>query len=123
MPTQIPLINAAIKQQITTSRSLFGSVEFIKKDGTIRRITFLQSAMRLRIRGTARGKAWSMTMDARHPNLMRVWSVKDRDFRTVNLDTVLNVITHRQTTNYRRIPHRAAFLVVIPLYSGAHGGR
>ena len=115
MTTQIPLISEAIKRQIAGSKSLFGSVEFVKKDGSIRRITFLQSAIRLRVRGTTRGNAWSATMASNHPNLIRVWSVKDRGFRTVNLDTVLNVTTHKRTEVYRRLPHRD--FIPVPLAS------
>lgn len=106
---QIPLISDAIKAQISNSNCHFGSVEFIKKDGTLRRLVFQQSAMPARIKGTQRGNRWSLTMAMRHPNLMRVWSVHDRGFRTVNLDTVLNVTTRRQTVHYRRIPHRGVY--------------
>lgn len=106
---QIPLISDAIKYQINGSNCHFGSVEFIKKDGTLRRLTFQQAARLRRIKGTERGNKWSLTMATRHPNLIRVWSVHDLAFRTVNLDTVLNVTTNRQTVHYRRMPCRGVY--------------
>lgn len=113
MPTQTPLLSEAIRQHITGAKCHFGSVEFLKKDGTLRRLTFQQAAMPARIKGTARGNRWSFTMATRHPHLVRVWSVHDRGFRTVNLDTVLNVTTHRQTVTYRRLPPRDVFLYML----------
>ena len=108
---QTPLLNAVIRDHITATRAHFGSVEFIKKDGTLRRLTFQQAAMRFHVKGTERGQRAALTRARNHPNLLTVWDVHKRAFRTVNLDTVLSVTTHRERTDYRRIPYRGVHLM------------
>lgn len=98
------MLNEQIREHIRAPKAHFGSVEFIKKDGTVRRLTFQNAAMRFRVKNTERGVRASLTRARNHPNLVTVWDVNKRGFRTVNLDTVLHVRAAGQSRQYRRLP-------------------
>lgn len=97
-------LNDAIRAHLREPKAHFASVEFIKRDNTVRRLTFQNAAMPSRVKGTARGVRASLTRARNHPNLVTVWAVHERGWRTVNLDTVLCVRARGKTVQYRRLP-------------------
>lgn len=94
--------NDTIADHIRSCGARFGTVVYFKKDSTIRRLTYQMAAMPSRVLGTDRGQRASATRKANHPNLLTVWDVHKRAFRTVNLDTVLTVKAAGVVTRYRK---------------------
>ena len=97
-------LNDRIRDAIESCGNRFASVEFIKRDGTLRRVTIQQAAMAPRIKGTERGRRAAATRRENHPELLPVWDVHKRAFRSVNLATVLNVTIGGKTRHFRRLP-------------------
>ena len=72
----------------------FASVTFIKKDGTVRRMSVHPTALRNHVKGTAASEAAQAAAHTRavnNPHLLNVWDAKARAPRSVNLDTVLRI--------------------------------
>lgn len=71
----------------------FCGVEFVKKDGSLRRMQVQPAVLRFRGRGSAHaedtpGRRAARVRAARHPHLISVWDVKKRAPRTINLATL-----------------------------------
>lgn len=102
-------LNERIAAHIDACASRMGHVVFIKKDRSVRRLTFQQSAMPSRVKGTG-GDAVE-TRKANNPNLKTVWDMNATDkatgtrgaFRQVNLDTVATVKANGVTVRYREL--------------------
>lgn len=97
-------LNDRIRATIESCGNRFASVEFVKKDGTLRRVTIQQAAMAPRIKGTDRGRKAAAARRRNHPHLLIVWDVHKRAFRSVNLDTVLTVTVAGNVYRFRRLP-------------------
>ena len=94
-------INAKIAAHINAAGTKFGHVVFVKKDKTIRRLTFQLGAMPPRVKGTQ--PEITATRKANNPDNKTVWCVKARDFRSVNLNNVLTVKAGGVLTRYREL--------------------
>ena len=94
-------INESIRAHMWACGSKMGTVVYFKKDGSLRRLTFQLAAMAPRILGTERGVKAAATRKANHPHLMTVYDIHKRDFRTVDLRTVLTVKAGGKLTRYR----------------------
>lgn len=69
----------------------FISIEFIKKDGTYRKMNIQPAAGKFHVKGeTASEQAQraAQTRKENNPNLLNVWDVQKHAFRSVNMDTV-----------------------------------
>lgn len=96
------IVNETIRGHINTCGNHFGSVLYIKKDGTPRRLTFNVAAGPKRVRGTELGQRMRATRAANHPNLLPIWDVHKAGWRSINLDTVLTVQAGGKLTRYRQ---------------------
>lgn len=70
------------------------SVEFIKKDGSYRRMLVQSAATKFHLAGDlaeeshARG---AETRRARHPNLLNIWDMEKAAIRSINMDTIITI--------------------------------
>ena len=72
----------------------FVAVTFIKKDGTVRRMSVHPTAIRSRVKGVGASEVAQAATQRRaenNPHLLNVWDAKARAPRSVNLDTVLRI--------------------------------
>lgn len=74
------------------SNGKFFSVVFIKKDGTSRRMTCL-TGVKKHLKG-------GESTIAHKPNLLSVWDTEKREYRSVNLDTVLTARVSKQNHRF-----------------------
>ena len=83
---------SVVKAMLDTSRSRFMSVEFVKKDGTRRKMVINPRAVatHLAANPSKAGKRAAETRRINHPNLVPVWEV-GVGMRSINTDTVLKV--------------------------------
>lgn len=74
-----------MKTEVNTFKNLVGgkifSVEFIKKDGTIRKMT-------CRLGVTKHLKGGELTYNAAEKNYLIVYDIKTENYRTINLNTL-----------------------------------
>lgn len=103
-------INATIRELITRNGSKFGSVAFIKKDGTLRHLTFQHAKDNsARVVGSELGHKMSATFAKNNPNMMRCWDHAKQAWRTVTLDRVCSVRVSGANIRFRNPAHvRAA---------------
>lgn len=71
----------------------FASVEFVKKDGTPRRMIIQPSTGKFHIKGTQPDQ--SALRRSRHPHLLPIWDAQNKGWRSVNLDTVYALTVDR----------------------------
>ena len=72
----------------------FVAVTFIKKDGTVRRMSVHPTAIRAHVKGAGASEVAQVAAQRRaenNPHLLNVWDAKARAPRSVNLDTVLRI--------------------------------
>jgi hypothetical protein len=93
----------------------FGSVAFVKRDGTLRHLTFQQARDNThRVLGTERGERASMTFALNNPTMMRLWDHHKRAWRTVALDRVLSVRVGGKTHRLRRAYRLGDTVMLVP---------
>jgi hypothetical protein len=83
-----------IKALINKAGGRFASVDFIKKDGTLRTMQVQPAAGKFHVVGDAASdsaKQGVETNKANNPHLFPIWDVSKQAFRSINLDTVLGV--------------------------------
>ena len=83
---------SVVRAMLDTSRSRFMSIEFVKKDGTMRRMTINPRAVatHLAANPSPAGKQAAATRKERHPNLIPVYEV-GKGIKSINTDTVQKV--------------------------------
>ena len=84
-------LNEAIRALILSAGATFVSVDFVKKDGTDRRMLCQLPAIKSRIVGSELGERMAATRKVNHPELMPVYSVDAGAIRSINLSTVKRV--------------------------------
>jgi len=87
---------------IESAQGRYCFVEFMKKDGSMRRMIVQPAMLKFKVVGNAasdaakrRTKAWKEN----NPNLMPVWDVEAEGIRSINLDTVTQITVDKR--NYR----------------------
>jgi len=83
-----------IRDLINSARGRFASVEFVKKDGTVRVLQVQPAAAKFHVKGdkaSAAAQQATKTRKENNPNHLAVWDVVDQCFKTVDLDTVFAV--------------------------------
>ena len=81
-----------IRQIITSSGPRFASVAFVKKDGSLRHMTYVNARHRVKhLTHTARGEQASATFARNNPDMLRVWCTQKNGFRTVTLPRVVSI--------------------------------
>lgn len=84
-----------IRELLDSVGSHFGRVDFVKKDGTKRRMVIQPATGPVRLaqapEASAQGKAAAQTRAANNPNLYNVWDSIKMAWRSVNLDSVTAV--------------------------------
>jgi hypothetical protein len=96
--------NEAIRALINSAGATFVSIDFIKKDGTPRRMICQLPAIQNHIVGSERGEKAAATRRANHPELMPVYSVDSKGIRSINLSTVYRVKVRGTEVNFRDVP-------------------
>lgn len=83
-----------IRELIRSAGGRFASVEFVKRDGTVRVMQVQPACDRFHVKGEAgcpSGRQGAATRALSHPELMPIFDVKKKAFRSINLDTVRKV--------------------------------
>lgn len=83
-----------IRKLIASAKGRFASVEFVKKDGTLRTLQVQPAAAKFHVLGdkaSARAQQATKARKENNPHNLAVWDVIDQCFKTVDLDTVLAV--------------------------------
>ena len=84
----------ALRRIIEGQGSKFMLVEFVKKDGSYRRMRIQAAATKFRVKGEAAcesAQRAAATRAANHPNLFNVYDVDQDAIRSVNFDTLLTI--------------------------------
>lgn len=96
-----------IRAFIKANGTRFMTMDFVKKDGTPRRINFNPGAAANNVVGDAACEARQRGADTRkrnNPHLLNVWEHNNSDettrFRSVNMDTVYRVACGRKEITY-----------------------
>ena len=92
-----------IRQFMDESGSRFLSVDFVKKDGTLRNMNCQLAAGRALLAGDAASDSAKQAVETRkanNPNLRNVYSVTDKAWRSINLDTVLRISRNGQIVDF-----------------------
>lgn len=82
-----------IRELISHHNGTFVGVEFIKADGSVRRMAIQQDSARTNAKGAGASEAAQRATQSRarnNPNLLNVWEV-GKGYRSVNLDTLRRV--------------------------------
>lgn len=86
---------ARIRALLLGAGSHFASVEFVKKDGTIRTMLVQPATGPVRLaaapQASEEGKAAAKIRAANNPHLLNIWDHAKAAWRSVNLDTVRRV--------------------------------
>jgi hypothetical protein len=91
---------ATVRALVASAGSRFFSIEFVKKNGDYRKMQVQQAAARTHAKGDTASESAQRAVATRaknNPNLLNVWSVDKRAFRSVNMDTLraITVDGHR----------------------------
>jgi hypothetical protein len=104
-------LNASIRGLIESAGSRFGTVLFVKKDGSIRKLQFQQARDNSgRVAGSELGQRMAATFSANNPDMLRIWDHAAQAWRTVTLSRVLSLRVHGTTYRCRSYQHAAADL-------------
>lgn len=93
------------RRLIESAKGRFARVVFIKKDGSIRRMTVQPAKLKLHVKGeTASEAAQKGRGDPQgpssHPHLMPVWDTEAQAPRSVNLNTITRISVNGKTHRY-----------------------
>ncbi len=87
-----------IKGFIAESGSKFMTIEFIKKDGSLRKMNFNPQSAKNHVVGDAASDSAKQAVETRkrnNPHLLNIWEMNNQDettkFRSINMDTVTRV--------------------------------
>lgn len=89
-----------LKQLIEGQGSHFVYVEFLKKDGSLRKMIVQPAATATHVAGPAASESarrGAQTRRENHPNLLNVYDVDQRAIRSINLDTLITVRANGRT--------------------------
>ena len=92
-----------IKAKIESAKGQFCAVEFIKKDGTVRKMTIQPATLKFKVKGDAasdKAKRATATRKANNPHLLAVWDVKAQGVRSINLDTLTRLSVGGKTWEF-----------------------
>lgn len=92
-------VTAQIVNKLDSLGNRFAKIEFVKKDGSIRELIVQRAAEKYRITGS-RPDA-TETRRRNHPELVNVYSVDAKGFRSVDVRTVLSITADGFKTEYR----------------------
>lgn len=89
-----------IRNLLDNVGSHFARVDFVKKDGTTRRMVIQPATGPVRLAAappaSEEGKARAATRASNNPNLYNVWDSMNMGWRSINLDTVKEVQVNRK---------------------------
>lgn len=94
---------AAVRAFMDESGSRFLSVDYIKKDGTLRNMNCQLAAGRSLLAGDAASDSAKQAVETRkanNPNLRNVYEVPTKSWRSINLDTVLRISRNGQIVDF-----------------------
>lgn len=92
-------VTAQIVNKLDSLGNRFAKIEFVKKDGSIRELIVQRAAEKYRITGS-RPDA-TETRRRNHPELVNVYSVDAKGFRSVDVRTVLSITADGFKIEYR----------------------
>lgn len=85
-------LNDLLRQMMASTEARFASVAFVKKDGTVRRMTYVNAKHRTRhMAHTERGDKASATFRRNNPHMVHVWDAIKGEFRTVTLSRIMTL--------------------------------
>ena len=95
-------LNDLVRQMLTASGPRFASVAFVKKDGSIRHMNYVNARYRAKhMIGSERGRQASKTFAANNPHMLHVFDASKEEFRTVTLSRVLSFRVDGKTVRVR----------------------
>jgi hypothetical protein len=83
-----------VREIVAGQGSRFTTVEFVKKDGTLRTMLVQHAATKFRVKGDAASESAqraTATRAAAHPNLLNIYDVDRGAIRSIDMNTVLTV--------------------------------
>jgi len=83
-----------IRSLVEAQGSKIISVEFIKKDGTLRKMLVQNAATRTHVKGEAaseQAKRAAATRALNHPNLLNIFDMDRGAIRSINMDTLIRI--------------------------------
>lgn len=84
--------NDLLRQMLASTASRFGSVLFVKKDGSLRHMTYVNAKHRAKhMAHTERGEQAAATFRRNNPHMVRVWCERSKGFRTVTLSRIVSL--------------------------------
>ena len=96
-----------IRYFIAGNGSKFMTIDFVKKDGTLRKMNFNPHAAKNHTKGEQASESAQQavaTRKAQNPNLLNVWEQNNPDdetkFRSINMDTVTRIACGRKEIRY-----------------------
>ena len=93
----------AIKDLIESSKGQYAYVEFVKSDGSTRKMIVQPAMTKFHVKGkdaSPAARKAAETRAANHPNLLNIWDVENEGIRSINLDTVIAVHTGGKQYQY-----------------------
>ena len=93
-----------MRSLIESAQGRFCSVDFIKADGSLRRMLIQPATLKFKIVGEGNRSEVAekrlVTYKENNPNLMPVWDVSKQAIRSINLDTVTQIKLDKEIYNY-----------------------
>lgn len=83
-----------IKDIVAEANSSFVTIDFFKKDGTIRSMNIQHPSVQNHLVTEYKSESTKQAVETRkknHPELMNTWDVQKHEIRSINLDTVFRV--------------------------------
>lgn len=85
---------AQVRALLATAGARFITIDFTKKDGTPRSLTYNAKAAASRTVGDAASESAKQAVETRasnNPNLINVWDHAKQGFRSINMDTITRI--------------------------------
>lgn len=101
-------LNETIRETLMSAGKQFASVQFMKKDGTITRRVYKLDAGRKLLVNSERGEKATATRRENNPDLFDFYSVKDRGWRSCDLNRVIAVKIAGTRSEFRKVKHYLA---------------
>ncbi len=98
---------AHIRELVNQAGSHFFRVTFLKADNTLRTLLIQQAAAKFHIKGTK--PEATQKRHENNPHLLNVWSVPDKGFRAINMNTITEIVLNGQryiVSGLRPIPKK-----------------
>lgn len=93
-----------IREIIENAGSQFLSVQFVKKDGTVRDMKIQNAMLKMNVKGdeaSETAKKATETRKKNNPNLIAVWDFDKNEIRSINMDTVTHIKSNGETHTYK----------------------